>query len=67
MESILAEWDDTADRFSQTWEEETESMLAVQGMLDVMKSPLFSALVDIRDQCKKVSEAGRVAGALQEE
>ena len=58
MESILAGWDDTAERFSQTWEEEADSMLAVQGMLDVMKSPLFSALVDIREQCKRVSEAG---------
>ena len=39
---------------SHPTEEEIESISALQGVLDIIESPLFTAIVDIRDQSKKV-------------
>ena len=39
---------------SHPTEEEIESISAIQSVLDIIESPLFTTVVDIRDQCKKV-------------
>lgn len=54
MGSILTELEDPLDVFADLAEEERESLAALQDVLDIVQSPLFSAIVDIRDQCKKV-------------
>lgn len=50
MDSMVSELGDSLD----VGEQEREKLLAVQSMLDILQSPLFTAVVDIRDQFKKV-------------
>ena len=50
MANIVSELSDSLD----PGEEEGDSLLAVQNVLDILQSPLFAAVVDIRDQYKKV-------------
>ena len=50
MQHMLKDFDEDLGNY-----ELLDDLLAVQQMCDVISSPLFSALVDIKDQCKKVS------------
>ena len=52
MQSIM---NDLAEPPLDLKEEDCDSLTAVQSVLDILKSPLFAAVVDIRDQCRKVT------------
>ena len=54
MGRIIRELGHPSDATTDLEDEEITSLQALQSTLDVVESPLFSALVDIRDQCKKV-------------
>ena len=54
MGHIITELGHPSDPTTDLMDEEITSLQALQGALDIMESPLFSAIVDIRDQCKKV-------------
>ena len=54
MDSILTDLTDPPGLAADLTEDERESLVALQNALDIVQSPLFSALVDIRDKCKKV-------------
>lgn len=54
MDSILSDLTDPPGLAADLTEDERESLVALQQALDIVQSPLFSALVDIRDKCKKV-------------
>lgn len=53
MDSLVTELSESLDM----GEEEREGLLAVQNVLDILQSPLFAAVVDIRDQCTKVTRS----------
>lgn len=57
MDSILADLTDPPSFAVDLTEGERESLEDLQHVLDIVRSPLFSALIDIRDQCKKVHVA----------
>ena len=54
MKTIVSEVVEPQELSDVLTEEERESLVTLQGMLDIVDSPLFAAVVDITDDCKKV-------------
>ena len=54
LKSIVADLETPQELSEVLTEEEREGLGDLQDMLDIVQSPLFAAVVDITDKCKKV-------------
>ena len=54
LRSIVADLERPQELDQALTEEERESLGTLQSMLDIVQSPLFTAVVDITEKCKKV-------------